>query len=225
MAPELTIEHATADDIDAVTDLWVQLAHGQREHDAAVRAEANREMMRETLAAHRVSGGVLVARLAVDGTDSARDGGPETVSTSSSATSSTSTSTTSNTNTATGTNSSTTTTTSSTNPIVGFASFSLEHGSLELDRTRGLLSNLYVVPSYRSQGIGSKLLAAVASELEDQGADVLLLEVMAANDAAQEFYRAHGFEPYRLGMQRPLTGDEDGDGDGDDDSDDSQEPS
>ncbi|ELY87806.1 N-acetyltransferase GCN5 [Natrialba hulunbeirensis JCM 10989] len=205
MVPELTIEHATADDIDAVTDLWVQLAYGQREHDAAVRAEANREMMRETLAAHRVSDGLLVARLVVDGTDSDRDrdhdDDNETIAISSSIPTST------------------TRTTDTTSLIVGFASFSLEHGSLELDRTRGLLSNLYVVPSHRSQGIGSKLLAAVASELEDQGADALLLEVMARNDAAQEFYRSHGFEPYRLGMQRPLTGD------GDDDSDDSQEPS
>ncbi|ELY99762.1 N-acetyltransferase GCN5 [Natrialba chahannaoensis JCM 10990] len=185
MAPELTIEHATTDDIDAVTDLWVQLAHGQREHDAAVRAEANREMMRETLAAHRVSDGLLVARLAVD------DNGGEQGSDSSS------------------NRNRNTSTTSPTKTIVGFASFSLERGSLELDRTRGLLSNLYVVPAYRGQGIGSKLLAAAASELQNQGADVLLLEVMAKNDAARRFYRSHGFEPYRIGMQRSLTGDYD----------------
>ncbi|ADD06876.1 GNAT family acetyltransferase [Natrialba magadii ATCC 43099] len=160
MAPELTIEHATTDDIDAVTDLWVQLAQGQREHDSAVRAEANREAMRETLAAHQITDGLLVARVGED---------------------------------------------DNTHDIVGFASVSLERGSLELDRTRGLLSNLYVLPAYRGQGIGSKLLVAAATELEDQGAEVLLLEVMAANDAARRFYRSHGFEPYRLGMQRPLT--------------------
>ncbi|ELZ00323.1 GNAT family N-acetyltransferase [Natrialba asiatica] len=154
MTTDLTIDHATSDDLEAVTDLWVQLARSQREFDSAVRAEANRELMRETLAAHRVADGLLVARVA--------------------------------------------------DAIVGFASVSLERGSLELERTRGTLSNLYVDPAYRDRGIGSALLEAATAELESKGAEVLLLEVMAQNEDARRFYRTHGYESYRVAMKRSL---------------------
>ena len=158
MTSEVTIEPAASDDIDAVTDLWVQLARGQRAYDSAVRAEANRDAMRETLAAHQVAGGLLVARV-----DDA---------------------------------------------VVGFASFSLERGTLELDATRGTLSNLYVDPAYRNRGIGAALLEAVEDALADSEAEILTLEVLADNEDARRFYRDHGFEQFRITMARSLEDDE-----------------
>ncbi|WP_049923434.1 GNAT family N-acetyltransferase [Halopiger djelfimassiliensis] len=154
MAPELTIEPATSDELDAVTDLWVRLARGQREHGSAVRADENRESIRQILAAHQVNDTLLVAR--VDGT------------------------------------------------LVGFASFSVERGALELDTTRGTLSNLYVEPAARDRGVGTALLEAVETSLEASGVDVVRLEVMADNDAARRFYRRQGYDSVRVTMERSL---------------------
>ncbi|TYT61577.1 GNAT family N-acetyltransferase [Natrialba swarupiae] len=90
--------------------------------------------------------------------------------------------------------------------IVGFASFSVEHGALELEATRGSLSNLYVEPDYRGRGIGSALLEAVEAAFEARDVEVLVLEVMAENEEARRFYRRHGYDPLRVTMERSLAG-------------------
>ena len=149
-----TIEHASSSDIEAVADLWVQLARDQRAYDSYVRADANRETMRDTLTAHQINESLLVAR--VDG------------------------------------------------EVVGFASYSIERGSLELEATRGLLSNIYVEPAYRDQGIGEALLETVEEELAANGAEAAVLEVMAENGAARRFYERQGYETYRIAMERDL---------------------
>ena len=152
-----TIERASPDDIEAVADMWVRLARDQRRYDSYVYADANRETMRETLAAHQVNDGLLVAR----------EG----------------------------------------DSVVGFASFSIERGSLDLDADRGLLSNIYVEPGARGQGLGTALLEAAEDELAAQGAEVVVLEVMARNEAARRFYDRHGYETYRVAMERSLDDD------------------
>ena len=53
---------ATTEDVAAVTDLWVALAAGQRDHGATLRAEANRATVREWVARSVVTGELLVAR-------------------------------------------------------------------------------------------------------------------------------------------------------------------
>lgn len=88
--------------------------------------------------------------------------------------------------------------------LAGFASFSVENGSLELDTTRGLLSNLYVRPAYRDRGIGTALLERVEDELEARGVETLRLEVMAANEAARRFYERAGYDRARVAMERSL---------------------
>ncbi|MFC4246167.1 GNAT family N-acetyltransferase [Natribaculum luteum] len=67
MAPDEqpVIEPATREDVETLTDYWVDLAREQRQHDSHVLPDANRETIGETLAAHQVGGGLLVAR--VDG--------------------------------------------------------------------------------------------------------------------------------------------------------------
>ncbi|MWV63895.1 GNAT family N-acetyltransferase [Halorubrum sp. JWXQ-INN 858] len=57
------ITAATAADIDAVTDLWVALARGQRDHGSGILAERNRGAVRESIARHVVVGELLVARV------------------------------------------------------------------------------------------------------------------------------------------------------------------
>ncbi|ELY61868.1 GNAT family N-acetyltransferase [Natronolimnohabitans innermongolicus] len=153
-----TIERAAPSDLETVADRWVALARDQRRHDSAVLADANREAMRQTLAAHQANDGLLVAR------DAGR--------------------------------------------IVGFASFHLEHGSLALDTTRGMLSNIYVEPAYRGQGLGGALLEAAEAELEERGAEAVVLEVMADNEAARRFYDRQGYDAYRVSMERDLEGED-----------------
>lgn len=63
-----TVESATVDDVDDVTDLWVALAEDQRSHGSTLLAESNRAAVREWVARSVVTGELLVAR---DG-----DGGP-----------------------------------------------------------------------------------------------------------------------------------------------------
>lgn len=58
----MCVTAATADDIEVVTDLWVALARGQREHGSTLLAAANRDTVRESIARGVVTGELLVAR-------------------------------------------------------------------------------------------------------------------------------------------------------------------
>ncbi|ELY53148.1 GNAT family N-acetyltransferase [Natronococcus jeotgali] len=155
MPPETpVVEPATQADLPAITELWVRLARGQRTHGSSVRAAENRETMRELLAGHLHTDGLLVARFE--------------------------------------------------DSIVGFVSFSLERGALELEATRGLISNVYVEPAARGYGVGTALLEAAEDALADRGAAVVVLEVLSDNEAARRFYRGREYEPYRVSMRRSL---------------------
>jgi len=59
---DVTIEAGGSDDIDAVTELWVRLAAGQREHGSHLLPEENRTAIRESVARHAVGDTLLVAR-------------------------------------------------------------------------------------------------------------------------------------------------------------------
>jgi ribosomal protein S18 acetylase RimI-like enzyme len=166
------IEPATADDVDAVTDMWVALAAGQREHGATLRAEANRATVREWVAQSVVTGELLVAR--DPDTDAVTDG------------------------------------TGSSDPDpVGFVGFSLERGDYERDAVRGTVSNLYVKPERRGEGVGAALLDAAERELAEAGADHVALEALADNDRAREFYAERGYGPHRVELTKSLGDSED----------------
>ncbi|PHQ39943.1 GNAT family N-acetyltransferase [Halorubrum persicum] len=103
---------------------------------------------------------------------------------------------------------------------LGFVGFALDHGGYERDRTRGVVSNLFVVPERRGEGIGGDLLDAAERALREAGAETVALEALAANDRAREFYAERGYEPHRVELTKSLTaGDEiGGDAEGNDDS-------
>jgi ribosomal protein S18 acetylase RimI-like enzyme len=150
------IEPADTDLADAVTDLWVALATGQRDHGSHLLPEENRGRIREIIVRHTVDDTLLVAR----------DDG-----------------------------------------VVGFVIFEREAGSFEQDVARGIITNLYVRPERRGEGIGSALLSAAEDTLRERGIDAVALEVMADNKAARRFYRRAGYRAHRVELEKPAEND------------------
>jgi len=91
--------------------------------------------------------------------------------------------------------------------VVGFVTYTIEGSTFARSATKGLIQNIYVVPELRGIGIGSQLLEAAEGELESEGADVVSLEVMAANEAAQRFYARHGYDPHRVTLEKSTEND------------------
>jgi ribosomal protein S18 acetylase RimI-like enzyme len=88
--------------------------------------------------------------------------------------------------------------------IVGFLSFDHERNGLDRDVERGVIENLYVVPESRGEGLGTALLEVAEAALAGAGADRIVLEAMAGNDAARRFYEAQGYRPHRITYERPA---------------------
>jgi ribosomal protein S18 acetylase RimI-like enzyme len=59
----------------------------------------------------------------------------------------------------------------------------------------GEIESLGVLPSYRGQGIGSRLLGELISQLAAAGVHDLVLGVLPGNTAAIRLYQRHGFRP------------------------------
>ena len=57
---------------------------------------------------------------------------------------------------------------------------------------------------YRRRGIGTALLRFCKAEAKRRGFDRLTLDVWSFNDAAQRFYEAAGFRPYRHDLERKI---------------------
>jgi GNAT superfamily N-acetyltransferase len=80
------------------------------------------------------------------------------------------------------------------NPIgVAYASslLSLEHGGFS-----GWLEELYVLPEWRGQGIGSRLIAEVVARARELGWRAIDLEVDASHRRAISLYARHQFQPH-----------------------------
>ncbi|QCC52954.1 GNAT family N-acetyltransferase [Halapricum salinum] len=91
--------------------------------------------------------------------------------------------------------------------IVGFVSYTIEGSTFARSTTKGLIQNIYVVPELRGLGIGSQLLDVAEDALVAEGADVVALEVMAANEAARRFYMRHGYDAHRVTLEKPVESD------------------
>lgn len=93
--------------------------------------------------------------------------------------------------------------------IVGFVTFEPDTGSYETDATTGTVTNLFVRPDRRGEGVGRELLAAAERALSEGGADAVSLEVMARNEAARRFYRREGYGQHRVTMSKALADESD----------------
>ncbi|MGM0372234.1 MAG: GNAT family N-acetyltransferase [Halobacteriota archaeon] len=88
--------------------------------------------------------------------------------------------------------------------ITGFVMFYRDQGLFEESVHRGVIENVYVVPSARGDGVGSALMDYAETELADRGVEVVGLSAMAENRTAREWYRSRGYEEHRVVMERQL---------------------
>ncbi len=89
--------------------------------------------------------------------------------------------------------------------IVGFVTYALRADQFVHDGRDGIVHNLFVREDYRGHGIGTGLLERAESLLADRGVEHVRLEILAANEAAEAFYRERGYDPYRLTLRKSIT--------------------
>jgi ribosomal protein S18 acetylase RimI-like enzyme len=68
--------------------------------------------------------------------------------------------------------------------------------SLESHGRDALIDEIYLMPDYRRQGLGRRVLQQMESEARHLGAARIYLEVERPNTRAQDFYRQLGFEDH-----------------------------
>ncbi|MDC0610719.1 GNAT family N-acetyltransferase [Vibrio sp.] len=90
--------------------------------------------------------------------------------------------------------------------IVGFvtAHFSEWSSTVSKPIFMGSIDELYVLPKYRSQGIGKKLLTRIEKELKDYGVKQIFVEVWAFNKTAVEVYESIGFSHHIHWLRKSL---------------------
>ncbi|WP_049902928.1 GNAT family N-acetyltransferase [Halococcus agarilyticus] len=176
----MRIESPTTDDADDVADQWIALAREQRAFGSHLLAERNRATIREAIVRHIVAGELLVARADPDETTADE---ANVGGASADAT--------------------------DTDGIVGFVMFGPEGERYEQDVSRGIVRNVVVAPERRNEGIGTELLAAAESALQEAGYEAVGLSVLADNEAARRFYRRAGYTPHRIDLEKPLESDTD----------------
>ena len=89
--------------------------------------------------------------------------------------------------------------------VVGMVSLLWTISTAEGGRV-ALLEDMVVAPAARGGGIGSALLGAAIEHAEGTGATRITLLTDAMNDAAQRFYRRHGFGDSAMLVMRRGVG-------------------
>lgn len=68
-------------------------------------------------------------------------------------------------------------------------------GKMDVDPTRAHLLSMWVAPSHRGTGMGSRLVHAVEAWARSKHVTELWLEVTPANEGVARFYAGNGFAP------------------------------
>jgi ribosomal protein S18 acetylase RimI-like enzyme len=74
----------------------------------------------------------------------------------------------------------------------------------------GEIESLSVLPEYRGQGLGSKLLEQLHERLQEQGASDFIIGALPGNKHAIRLYQRHGYTPTWLYLSRLQGRDEPG---------------
>lgn len=76
---------------------------------------------------------------------------------------------------------------------------------LSADHPYAEVTELYVAPAHRRQGIARRLMQAAEELTRSQGAPAVYLLTGFRNETAQAFYRSLGYADYALAMRRRLV--------------------
>lgn len=91
--------------------------------------------------------------------------------------------------------------------LCGFVMFHTQDGVYSESVSRGTVTNIFVLPAYRGEGIGSALLSKAENALYEDGVDLVTLEVLAENVDARRFYDREGYSPHRIEVAKEFERD------------------
>lgn len=87
---------------------------------------------------------------------------------------------------------------------VGYLSGALREPSTWRTVRMAEIFALYIVPDYRSQGIGEQLVRSFVPWARERGAERIAVAAFAANEDALRFYRRVGFVPFEIMLEQPV---------------------
>ena len=93
--------------------------------------------------------------------------------------------------------------------VIGYVSFYPDLQSEDLDEIPhryAYISDLSVLPGQRGRGIGRQLLQAAEHALQESGAAVIRIQVLAGNDGAAQLYRTSGYSDLVITLEKDLQG-------------------
>jgi GNAT superfamily N-acetyltransferase len=79
-----------------------------------------------------------------------------------------------------------------------------EHPFMPEWQRSGYITQLYIAPEHRRQGIGQELVEFIIDWLASRGITNVLLNVVAGESVAEQFWQAQGFVPRRTRMGRSV---------------------
>lgn len=91
--------------------------------------------------------------------------------------------------------------------IAGYAVVVVNLPPLDTYFASATISDVWVEPAHRGQGVGRALMRAAVATIRDTGLHAVSLSVAAGNDAARALYRSLGFRPTQETMLLPLDDD------------------
>jgi|GEM_PF-1669765 len=68
----------------------------------------------------------------------------------------------------------------------------------------GYITNIYVKPEFRNQGVATELVNHSFSWFQNQGIEEIVLRALNANQAGVSFWQKQGFSPVSLSMRRLI---------------------
>ncbi|ABP95218.1 MULTISPECIES: GNAT family N-acetyltransferase [Metallosphaera] len=77
--------------------------------------------------------------------------------------------------------------------VIGAVRVRLERREYYIPEKMAVIEEIYVMPGYRREGVGEKLVDFVISELSKKGARSIMARFPAKNIIAESFYRKRGF--------------------------------
>lgn len=75
---------------------------------------------------------------------------------------------------------------------------------VEAERRFGYISDLYVAPQSRGQGVGRALIEAAEAHFKQLGLPVVRIAFLHNNDRARRIYEQAGFRPYEVTYEKRL---------------------